>query len=77
MACRCENLDLESQTSDASPLLMDPQPFVQQEHVVTIRPDTDSSLTSSNVGSRVLSQSLNSPSVVPQEGVPTGMQIFS
>jgi len=76
MAGLCEDLNLESQTSDTSPLLMGQQPSVQQEHVVTIRPDTDSSLTSSSVESGVLFRSLNSPSV-PQEGVPTGMRFFS
>lgn len=76
MAGRCEDLDLESQTSDTSPLLMDQQSSVQHEHVVSIRPDTDTSLASSSVDNGVLFRSLSSPSV-PQEGVSTGIQIVS
>ncbi|KAG0579821.1 hypothetical protein KC19_4G126000 [Ceratodon purpureus] len=67
MADRCEDLDLESQTSDTSPLLMDQQASVPQEHVVTIGPDTDSA----SVDSGTLFRSSSSPSV-PQEGASTG-----
>lgn len=71
MAGRCEDLDLESQISDTSPLLMDQQPSAQHEHVVSIRPDTDTSFASSSVENGVLFRSLSSPSA-PQEGASSG-----
>lgn len=74
MAGRCEDLDLESQISDSSPLLMDQQPSAQHEHVVTIRPDTDTSFASSSVENGVLFRSLSSPSA-PQEGASSGILI--
>ena len=70
MADRCEEVDLESQTSDTSPLLMDQQSSSgQEEHVVTIRPETDSSSAESGgpLGSSA------SPSVA-QEAGSTGMR---
>lgn len=74
MADRCEEVDLESQSSDTCPLLMDQQGSVRQEHVVTIGPDTDPSSGSSSVESGALFRSSSSPSV-PQEGASTGMAI--
>jgi hypothetical protein len=72
MADRREELDLESQASDTSPLLMDQQASVRQEHVVTIGPDTDSP----SVENGTLFRSSSSPSV-PQEAASTGMRFRS
>ena len=72
MADRREEVDLESQASDTSPLLMDQQASVRQEHVVTIGPDTDSA----SVENGTLFRSSSSPSV-PQEAASTGMRFRS
>lgn len=72
MAGGCGDLDLESQHSDTSPLLMDQPSFVNHEHVVNIRSASNPPVPSSNVETGGLYRSLSSPSVPQQEGVPAG-----